>query len=173
MMCGAAASLAPASVWAKVLAREPTGLSESQTAFLTRVCDIVIPRTRTPSAGDVGVPAFIGLALRHGLEGTLQSNTQGPVGLALLTWLQDELHARGPDIDAATAELDVAAYVRGKEIVPWQKIKSLILTGYYTSESGATEELQYMLVPGRFDPDVPFAPGDRASSSDWIALTFG
>jgi hypothetical protein len=44
--------------------------------------------------------------------------------------------------------------------------------GYYTSEIGASQELQYQLVPGRFDPDLPVKPGDRAWSSDWIGQGF-
>ena len=44
--------------------------------------------------------------------------------------------------------------------------------GYYTSEAGATQELRYTLVPGRWDPDVPLKPGDRGSSSDWVGQTF-
>jgi hypothetical protein len=34
------------------------------------------------------------------------------------------------------------------------------------------QELQYNLVPGRWDPDVPVKPGDRGSSSDWVGQTF-
>jgi len=39
--------------------------------------------------------------------------------------------------------------------------KELTVAGYYTSEIGATEELRWSAVPGRFDADIPFADGDR------------
>jgi len=34
-------------------------------------------------------------------------------------------------------------------------MKWLTLTGYYTSEIGATSELHYRVVPGRFEPCYP------------------
>ena len=34
-------------------------------------------------------------------------------------------------------------------------IKWLTLTGYYTSEVGASSELHYRVVPGRFEPCYP------------------
>jgi hypothetical protein len=51
--------------------------------------------------------------------------------------------------------------------------QGLILTGYYSSEAGASKELQYNLIPGRWDADIPLKPGDRAYSSDWTAVEFG
>ena len=49
---------------------------------------------------------------------------------------------------------------------------ALILTAYYTSETGGSRELQYELVPGKWEPDLPFVPGSRAWSSDWTAVEF-
>ena len=37
----------------------------------------------------------------------------------------------------------------------FRHLKELTLTGYYTSEIGATEELQYEHTPGRYDACVP------------------
>ena len=36
------------------------------------------------------------------------------------------------------------------------------MVGYYTSEAGASKELIYDLVPGRFDPDIPVTAATRA-----------
>jgi hypothetical protein len=41
-------------------------------------------------------------------------------------------------------------------------MKELTLLGYYTSEVGATEELKYIAVPGRWDACVPFSEVGRA-----------
>ncbi|WP_300600862.1 gluconate 2-dehydrogenase subunit 3 family protein [Niabella sp.] len=41
-------------------------------------------------------------------------------------------------------------------------IKGLIITGYFTSEAGATKALRYVPVPGKFSGDIPFKPGDKA-----------
>jgi len=37
----------------------------------------------------------------------------------------------------------------------FQAMKWLTLTGYYTSEIGATSELHYRVVPGRYEPCYP------------------
>ena len=73
---------------------------------------------------------------------------------------------------AALAAIDHSAFAPGGESAPWHKIKDLILTGYYTSEVGASRELRYELVPGRWDADIPLGTG-HAFSSDWTAVDFG
>src|SRR5690606_27205267 len=44
----------------------------------------------------------------------------------------------------------------------FRMIKELTLLGYFTSEIGYTQAMRYEETPGRFDPCVPYAPGDRA-----------
>ena len=47
----------------------------------------------------------------------------------------------------------------------FRMLKELTLLGFFTSEVGMTQALRYVESPGRFDPCVPYAPGDR----DWAA----
>ena len=44
----------------------------------------------------------------------------------------------------------------------FRQLKELTLAGYYTSEAGATQELQWLAAPGRYDADVPLAEVGRA-----------
>jgi len=164
---------------------------------LHEVGHLVIPRTDTPGAAEVGVTDFVVLALAHGLLGTGGPSTAARDDPALaqfvrsngtldhLAWLEVQLDRRaGGDFlrahrdrrFAVLSALDDEAFPPGPpppHPSPWQAIKSLILTGYYTSESGGSQELRYQLVPGRFDPDLPLRPSDRAWSSDWTAVDFG
>ncbi len=39
----------------------------------------------------------------------------------------------------------------------FRQLKELTLAGYYTSEVGATQELQWLAAPGRYDADLPLA----------------
>ena len=55
----------------------------------------------------------------------------------------------------------------------WPKLKALIVYGYYTSEGGASQELTYNLVPGRWDGDVDYVPGTPASANDWTGMNYG
>lgn len=51
---------------------------------------------------------------------------------------------------------------RGSRTPFFRTMKELTLVGYYTSQVGATRELRYAQVPGRFDGCVPFATIARA-----------
>jgi hypothetical protein len=41
-------------------------------------------------------------------------------------------------------------------------MKELTLLGYFTSEIGCTQAMRYRETPGRFDPCVPYTPGETA-----------
>lgn len=41
-------------------------------------------------------------------------------------------------------------------------MKELTLLGFFTSEPGATKALRYSAVPGKYDPCMPYAKGDKA-----------
>ena len=167
--------------------------TEAQRTLLREVSQLVLPRTGTPGAGEVGVGDFVALALAHGLEKSrqpLDGNAdprllrfrRGDGSLDHVTWLAAELERRAgmdflmaaPDARvAALTALDAEAFGPEVKTHPWRTLKALILTGYYTSEVGGAQELGFELVPGRFDPDLPLQPGDRAWSSDWTAVDFG
>ncbi|MDF8333797.1 gluconate 2-dehydrogenase subunit 3 family protein [Novosphingobium cyanobacteriorum] len=167
--------------------------TDRQRLLARHVSQLVIPRTETPGAGDVGTGDFLILALVHGLEGTrapvvaaampaLGAFQRGDGSLRHLAWLEHELdrRANGDFLARSSAQgttllaaLDAEAYAEGAPSHPWKPIKALILTGYYTSEVGGSQELRYEIVPGRFDPDLPATAQTRAWSSDWTAVDFG
>jgi hypothetical protein len=71
---------------------------------------------------------------------------------ALLT----EEMAPGADANrAAAATTDPPAHY-------FRMMKELALLGYFTSEIGCTQAQRYIETPGRFDPCVPYVPGDKA-----------
>jgi len=44
-------------------------------------------------------------------------------------------------------------------------MKELALLGYFTSKIGCTQALRYVEAPGRFDPCLPYTPGEPAWAS--------
>jgi hypothetical protein len=44
----------------------------------------------------------------------------------------------------------------------FQMMKELALLGYFTSEIGCTQAQRYLETPGRFEPCVPYKPGEKA-----------
>lgn len=159
-------------------------------ALLRTLAQMVIPRTDTPGAGEVGAGDFVLLALAHGLEGTGRP-VAAPAEFAAhrrkdgmfdhAGWIEAELDRRaGGDFLtlAASAQAEHVAALDREAFAapawhPWKPLKTLILTGYYTSEAGASQELRYELIPGRWDPDLPATGETRAFSSDWTAVDFG
>jgi hypothetical protein len=75
-----------------------------------------------------------------------------------LAYLSDQRQEQAPgtNVGAATAitEDTPAHYFR--------MMKELALLGYFTSEIGMTQAQRYVESPGRFDPCVPYAPGDKS-----------
>ncbi|WP_186455540.1 gluconate 2-dehydrogenase subunit 3 family protein [Nitrospirillum pindoramense] len=145
-------------------------------ALRERLCDLVIPDTDTPGALRAGVAAFLGVALDHGLVGA-DAGTLARVAADLDARAGASFLKLSADRQVGVlAALDAAAYAtRAPDAAgaAWQAIKGLIVTGYYTSEIGGTQELRYELVPGRWDPDLPARAGDRAWSNDWTGIAFG
>ena len=127
--------------------------NDSQLHSLRLICDTVIPRTDTPSAGDVDCHGFIENQLYHcydepsqqGIKAVLQSIEQASKDRFNTSWqaLTDEqryqLLSDLDDNDGTFAEQAKADFKR---------LKSLIVFGYYTSEVGASQELAYQAVPG-------------------------
>ena len=75
-----------------------------------------------------------------------------------LAWLSDQRQeaAPGSDAGAATAiTADTPAHY-------FRMMKELTIVGYFTSEIGCTQALRYVESPGRFDPCVPYTPGEKA-----------
>jgi hypothetical protein len=64
--------------------------------------------------------------------------------------------ALGAEAGAATAiTTDTPAHY-------FRMMKELALLGYFTSEIGCTRAQRYVESPGRFDPCVPYQPGEKA-----------
>jgi gluconate 2-dehydrogenase gamma chain len=140
----------------------PSALSREQVELLGVVVDRIIPPTDTPGARDVGVPAFIDLLLDRWAEP--EERVRFLDGLDGLDSLMSEQAGSafveaGADAQIALlARLDEQAVrAREEEVDPlpfFATLKEWTLAGYYTSEVGATRELQWLPMPGRYDGDA-------------------
>ena len=67
----------------------------------------------------------------------------------------------------ALGEAPGASFITGFRLptaaprVFFRTLKELVLVGYYTSQIGATQELHWNPVPGRFEPCVHAAPAEK------------
>ena len=143
----------------------PKFLNAAQLATVTALAERIIPRTDTPGATDVGVPAFIDL-----MVGEFMTAEEKGVFLAGLADVEARSTAAHRKNYAAltSAQQDgllkaVAEASQNKEKTFFYVLKEVTLTGYFTSEPVGKTILHYDPVPGRFDPCVPIAEvGNRA-----------
>jgi hypothetical protein len=176
---GAALQLAPGNLLAAL--REARALVGTQTtvrtldlhqcATVTAIAELIIPRTDTPGASDVRVTEFIDLIVTewydaeertHFLNGLadVDVRTRALFGsnfvdsspgrqTQILTVLGQQMS------EEADALQEHARQYRGAPQQPNQNfyymLRGLTLMGYYTSEAGATRELDFQIIPGRFD----------------------
>ena len=61
----------------------------------------------------------------------------------------------GPAVSESDADVNAPPHY-------FRMMKELALLGYFTSEIGCTKAQRYVETPGRFDPCLPYAPGEPA-----------
>ena len=67
------------------------------------------------------------------------------------------------EVDEQGNEVDAPSVADAGDGPPFfRQLKELTIAGYYTSEAGATQELQWLASPGRYDADVPLSEVGRA-----------
>ena len=160
-------------------------LNASQRKMVATLADMIIPPTDTPGAIQAGVPEFIEhivndwytqherqifLAGLIELDADCISRFGRPFEASAIAQRVDALsvaEARSIAFRNAQANPSMGIQEETETSSPFfYKLKELTVLGYYTSELGATTELHYNPVPGRFDGDVDFtAMGGRQWST--------
>ncbi|GIV58224.1 MAG: hypothetical protein KatS3mg042_1137 [Rhodothermaceae bacterium] len=140
----------------------PRTLTPEQNDLVIHLTEMIIPETDTPGAKAARVNEFVDLILTDWapaedrdrfLAGLADVEARSQAAyqvafleatpeqqVALLTQLEDEALAAPAPPDAQPFFL---------------MLKQLTLLGYYTSEIGATQELQWLAAPGRYDGCAP------------------
>ena len=148
----------------------PEFFNATQAAIVSEVAEIIIPRTDTPGAKDLGVPAFIDTMLKgayaktdqeryvRGLEQFAQRSAQvhGKAFLELNADQQQQLVREVHDA-AIQAGRDNELDDRRENRPFILMTKELTMLGFFTSEVGATQILQYTAVPGPYRGCLPLS----------------
>lgn len=134
-------------------------LSAAQQALVTRVVDLVIPRTDTPGALDVEVPALIDLLLTEWYDAT-----ESRALLANVDAIDAAARGRGAASFVALApsaqvglltELDARREEKEGAAAGFRDLKTLTVFGYFTSERVTKDILQTRMVFPRYQGDAP------------------
>jgi hypothetical protein len=146
-------------------------LTENQKMIVAEVAEMIIPKTATPGAKDVGVPAFIVMMLQDcyktpehksfaeglaNLEKKQFLNSNAEQRMAVLKQVEidsvEEMKAYQVQQTKMGDNEDreqMAAQAKGLPF--WRLIKELTMLGYFTSEEGIKSSFEYVPVPGKLE----------------------
>ena len=139
---------------------ESMTISAEQETFLAEVADIIIPTTDSPGAKAAGVEKFIVRVMRDCYKKEDQEKFYA--GLAKLDADSQAKFGKGfVELDLTQKnEMVKLSTVNDKPF--FQRMKELTVTGYFTSEIGATKALEYLPIPGKFEGCIPLKPNQKA-----------
>ncbi len=149
--------------------------SAADTGMLDEIAETILPRTKTPGAKDAGAGLFM-VQFVSDCYTPLQQETfraglvdidkrAGGRFVSLTPQARTEL-LRALDAEAKAHAVRVTETGTAQEdgVMPhyFTMIKQLAIFGFFTSKVGATEVLQYVAVPGRYDGELAYIPGTPA-----------
>ena len=139
--------------------RKATTFNDAEMDALRAVVDVILPATDSPSASAAGTHFFIDLAVpacatpaaqktfRDALASMARSGFAARPAAEQVSWLKARAAADLP------LEYDQSFF---------KILKDYTLTGFFLSETGATQALAYESVPGGYWGDLPLAPNQKA-----------
>jgi len=136
--------------------------------LLTRIADLIIPRTDTAGAADIGVHRFIDTMLSEWASVKTQEKYRS--GLNSIDKLAIDSH-RKSFIDCSVDEQ--TKILTGLDDHPeknaqsnfFSELKWFVISGYYTSEYGGSVELRYDPMPGQYRGCTTLNEDDRVWST--------
>jgi len=149
------------------LTYKPDFFNDDQALLMSEIAQIIIPKTETAGAKEVGVPAFIDRMVKEcykkedqdqflaGLE-TFENEAKKTHGSSFVTLEPEKQLLFVKTIhDEAVKKIKSDGGQSPKPFII--NIKELTLLGFFTSKVGATEVLQYSAVPGEYKGCIPLA----------------
>ena len=138
-----------------------------QRALMTALSERVIPTTDTPGAIAAEVPAFIDKMLADWAS----PKDRVPILAGL-----DAIEARSmqdyavPGASATPQQQDALLTLAMNDQLPsggvfFEAFRQMVITGYYTSEIGITQEREYLPVPGEYNGAFPYAQVNKVYSA--------
>lgn len=151
--------------------RDKLNLSTLQKQIIAEVAELILPRTDTVGAKDVGVPAFIEMMINDcyqspehrsfmagvvELEGMKFLDMSAAQKTDTLKQVEQKAKEQMKAYNAQTIKFgdnqDLESMNAVKMGLPfWRLMKELTLLGYYTSEGGTKASFEYVPNPGKFE----------------------
>lgn len=156
------AGVAIAPDWLDFAARAQTPaaktfLTAAQGTIVSAATERILPRTDTPGAIDVGVPAFLDRfygEFMNPADQKLFVSALDAIETAAKT-AHNAPFATLPPAQQDTVLRSVATAQQGKEPSSFGLLRSVTILGYFTSEKVGRDVLHYDPVPGAFEGCIP------------------
>ena len=138
-------------------ASPPKYLSPAQLALTAAIAERIIPKTDTPGAADVGVPAFIdalyGEFMTPDEQAMFKSGLEETDAASMSAHASTFVQLSGDRQDQVLKTLAAAA--QDKQESFFKQMRTATVLGYFTSETVGKTVLNYLPVPGRYEACVP------------------
>lgn len=165
-----AAGLAPADATVPTISEGPPSqavFTTAQRALMTALSERVLPATDTPGAIAAGVPAFIEKLLADWSYPADRQPILAGLDVIEARSMQDYKVAGA---QATAAQQDALLTLAMNDRLPagavfFEAFRQLVITGYYTSEIGITQEREYLPVPGEYNGAFPYSQVNKVYSA--------
>jgi len=140
-------------------------LSPEQFADLEAMSEVIIPTTDSPGAKDAKVASFIDQAMETAFDEEERSR--------FMDGFKAYREQVNQDYSSMYAKLTADQQQESMKKLAdsgdpfWGMLKSLVMVGYFTSEIGAQQALEYIPIPGPYEGCKPLRPNQKA----WISYT--
>lgn len=156
----------------KVLDEDNSIFDKQSISLMNEIGEIIIPTTDTPGAKDAEVGRFMAVMIRDCYQEDLQDvfitglvkidqNFNEQYGTSFVDGNpKDKLQF----VSKMEQETEDYYQIKKPEDPPhyYSILKELTLLGYFTSEIGCTQALNYIHTPGSYQACIPFEKGGRA-----------
>jgi gluconate 2-dehydrogenase gamma chain len=132
----------------------PKFFKGKQADIVSALADVLIPKTATSGALDAGVPAFIDSIMADVYPADAQQRFGAGIDEFGRGFLEQDAAARAATVQKA---LDTALAGEHQEKPFILVARELTLLGFYTSEVGITENMEYVAVPTAYHGCVPLS----------------
>ncbi len=132
---------------------KPSFLSMDQNEMLIKLVDVILPKTDTPSASEVGVHRLIDKLMTEYCSETERKNFQEGIDKAIAAKPEDlvgymtQIAAEAEKHDNNAKKPEKSNY---RSTAFFSQLKGMTMTGYFTSEEICNNVLVYDPIPGEY-----------------------
>jgi hypothetical protein len=147
--------------------------SPAMISLLDEVAETILPATDTPGAKAAAVGAFMKVMVTDcytkeqqdvfmkGIE-DLDKKALAATQQKFVDCSTEQRHTLLTTLEKEAKTFNEASEAKKTPTHYYTLMKQLTLWGFFTSQTGMTESLRHLPVPGRYDGNVPYTPGEKA-----------